>query len=207
MSLRVFLLSPAIVTGKRAQVLTRHSATFDLAVRLRAAGAPIGEVFSFMSGLYFRGKLTYAKAFSAPPSGLEGAYVITSAFGLVSPERVVTLDDLQAIADVPVDTEEPRYIEALSRDAKRLARAGRDWPVVLLGSIATAKYVDPLLEVFGERLVFPDSFVGRGDLSRGGLLLRAAKAGEELTYKPVGTSIRRGTRPPKLERLQVSKIE
>ena len=44
---------------------------------------------------------------------------------------------------------------------------------VLLGSVATDKYVGPLLDVFGDRLYFPATFAGRGDMSRGGLLLRA----------------------------------
>jgi hypothetical protein len=70
--------------------------------------------------------------------------------------------------------------------------------VVLLGSIATGKYVDTLLPVLGERLLFPREFIGRGDMSRGGLMLRAAKLGEELEYMPVAGAIRRGPRPAKL---------
>jgi len=70
--------------------------------------------------------------------------------------------------------------------------------IVLLGSVASDKYVDPLLGVFGERLVFPPSFVGRGDMSRGGLLLRCVRSGEELTYVPVKGAVRHGPRPPRL---------
>ena len=70
--------------------------------------------------------------------------------------------------------------------------------VVLLGSIATGKYLDLLAGPFGERLRFPSEFVGRGDMSRGGLLLRCVRAGAELTYVPVLGAIRTGTRPPKL---------
>ena len=69
---------------------------------------------------------------------------------------------------------------------------------MLLGSIATGKYVDPLLAVLGERLRFPADFVGRGDMSRGGLLLRCARAGTELTYVAVRDAARRGPRPPRL---------
>ena len=69
---------------------------------------------------------------------------------------------------------------------------------VLLGSIATNKYVDPLTQVFGERLLFPKDFIGRGDMSRGGLMLRHAAAGQELEYIPVATAVRHGKRPPKL---------
>jgi hypothetical protein len=64
--------------------------------------------------------------------------------------------------------------------------------------VATGKYVDVLLEVMGERLLFPVDFVGRGDMSRGGLLLRAAEQGRELHYEPVAGAVRRGRRPPRL---------
>ena len=77
-----------------------------------------------------------------------------------------------------------------------------DARIVLLGSIATGKYVDPLLTVFGERLLFPESFVGRGDMSRGGLLLRATREGTELEYASLAGSERHGRRPPKLVRLR-----
>ena len=61
---RVFLLSPASTAGKRCQQLLSKRAEFELAVRLRLEGASLGEVFSFLSALYFRGKLTYARAFA-----------------------------------------------------------------------------------------------------------------------------------------------
>jgi hypothetical protein len=35
-------------------------------------------------------------------------------------------------------------------------------------------------------------------MSRGGLLLRAADAGQELTYEPVAGAVRHGRRPPRL---------
>jgi hypothetical protein len=76
-----------------------------------------------------------------------------------------------------------------------------DCQIVLLGSIASGKYVDILGRVFGERLVFPADFVGRGDMSRGGLMLRRVREGRELDYTPVLTAVRRGPRPPKLPRL------
>jgi hypothetical protein len=58
--------------------------------------------------------------------------------------------------------------------------------------------VDVLLQIFGSRLTFPLAFVGRGDMSRGGLLLRSAAAGAELQYVPVLGTKRHGPRPPKL---------
>jgi hypothetical protein len=74
--------------------------------------------------------------------------------------------------------------------------------VVLLGSIATPKYVDPLLSVLGERLLFPRAFVGRGDMSRGGLCLRAAREGSELDYVAVASSERHGRRAERLAKLR-----
>ncbi len=70
--------------------------------------------------------------------------------------------------------------------------------MVLLGSIASQKYVAVLGAVFGSRLLFPRDFVGRGDMSRGGLLLRAARAGAELAYESVLGAERRGKLPPRL---------
>ena len=199
----VFLLSPARCDGRRAAILWSERAAFPLAVRLRETGAPIGEVFSFMSGLYFRGKLTYSRAFARSTTARSGAFVITPGRGLVPPEQVVTLEDLHEIAAVGVTVEEPRFREPLERDAVGLAAsmAGSD-RVVLLGSIATGKYVDVVESKLDGRLLFPSAFVGRGDMSRGGLLLRCVLEQRELEYVPVAGSIRRGTRPPRLEPLR-----
>ncbi len=180
----------------------REAASFDLAVRLRGEGAPLGELFAFMSGLYFRGKLAYSAAFAAPPEGLPGSLVITAGRGLLPPSTVIGLGELCAIAEVPVDLGELRYREALERDAVRLHQAaGPDSGIVLLGSIATPKYLDPLLDIFGSRLLFPAEFVGRGDMSRGGLMLRCARDRSELEYVPAVNAVRRGRRPPKLSKL------
>jgi hypothetical protein len=199
---RVFLLSPARCDGERAKVLLNPRATFPLAVRLREGeGAELGEVFSFLSGLYFRGKLTYARAFAHPPSGVPPALVITTDRGLMTPERRVTRDDLLDFAQLDIASGDARHRAPLRRDGEALARAiTARTLVVLLGSIATGKYVDTFLDVFGERLVFPLDFVGRGDMSRGGLLLRSARDGHELEYAPVAGAVRRGSRPPKLPR-------
>ena len=191
----IFLLSPARCDGRRAKVLLNPGATFPLAMRLREPeGAPIGEVFAFLSGLYFRGKLTYAGTF-APRS----TYVITTDRGLVTPHTRITRSDIEAFACVDLARAGEEFLTPFLRDAGRIARESPDARIVLLGSIATKKYVDPLLRVFGERLVFPKDFVGRGDMSRGGLLLRHVTAGTELDYTPVATAVRHGARPPKLE--------
>jgi hypothetical protein len=180
-------------------------ATFDLAVRLRGpGGATLGEVFSFMSGLYFRGKLAYARAFAVPPdpeSGMAGSgiFVITPTAGLRSPDTVVTREALRAFAGVDVSVDNPRYRRPLERSARALRdEIGPDCGVILLGSIASGKYVEILQSIFGERLLFPADFVGRGDMSRGGLMLRCASARDELRYVPVAGAVRHGARPPRL---------
>ena len=196
----VFLLSPASTSGERAAILLNERATFPLAVQIRSEpGAPLGEVFSFLSGLYFRGKLGYARAFGRPPAGLCGAFVVTPGEGLRDPAEPVTIGRLRAQAAVPVKPGERRYLAPLLRDANALAMlAGERCRIVLLGSIASARYVEPLLSVFGERLCFPPAFVGRGDMSRGGLLLRCVDEGRELDYAPLVGAVRHGPRPARL---------
>lgn len=208
----IFLLSPANCGGNRARIVMSDRATFDLAARLRSReGAPLGEVFSFLSGLYFRGKLTYSRTFARAPEGTEldagGVFVITPNAGLRSPDTPVTLSAIRAFAGVDVCVDNPKYRRPLERSARALAAEIGDSPVVLLGSIASPKYVDVLLSIFGDRLLFPQEFVGRGDMSRGGLLLRCAAAGEELTYVPVAGAIRHGVRPPKLDPATRVKLE
>jgi hypothetical protein len=201
---RLFLLSPAHCGGERARLVMHERARFDLAQRLRTApGVALGEVFSFLSGLYFRGKLAYAQAFARPPRGLPGVYVITPTDGMRLAEEPVTLDRLRRFAAVDIHAGDDRYRRPLLRDGLTLAKAiGSDCEVVLLGSVASSKYIDVLLPVFGEHLRFPVDFIGRGDMSRGGLLLRCARAGVELGYIPVSGAVRHGARPPRLEPLR-----
>jgi len=200
----VFLLSPANCNGRRAQQALSSAATFDVAARLRGGeGVPIGELFVFISGLYFRGKLAYARRFAMPPDTdnpviANGVHVITANAGLRSPETPVTADAVRAFARAVVDAENDAYRRPLEQSARALRSEIGDSQVVLLGSIATPKYVDVLLGVFGERLCFPVEFVGRGDMSRGGLLLRHAASGDELEYAVVAGAVRHGVRPPKL---------
>jgi hypothetical protein len=199
---QVFLLSPARCDGARARQLLHPAAAFDLAERLRGReGAPLGEVFSFLSALYFRGKLAYASAFAQRTASAPASWIITTDRGLLTPEHAVQRDDLIAFSQVDIGAGDERYVTPLFRDAERLAASiGTATRVVLLGSIATGKYADILMQVFEDRLVFPIEFVGRGDMSRGGLLLRHAREGRELEYQPVRGAIRRGKRPPKLGR-------
>lgn len=199
-STRVFLLSPARSNGQRAQMLRRPEARFELARQAQIGDAELGDVFSFCSGLYFRGKLTYAKRFAHPPTGLAGVQIITPSRGLLTPETRIHIADLEEFSTTEVSRTEPRFVEPMQAAARRIVAAGVP-EVVLLGSIATDKYVETLLPVFGDGLLFPSEFVGRGDMSRGGLLLRSAASGEELTYEPVITAIRTGRRAKKIAEL------
>ncbi len=191
---RIFLLSPAHCGGKRAEVLLRERAAFPLAVRLRSApGVTLGEAFGFLSGLYFRGKLAYAERFARPPAGAHGVQVITTDRGLLPDDEPVMVEDLRRFGTVDINQGHPAYRLPLERDTKVLSQL-ENVELVLLGSVATGKYVDVLLEIMGERLLFPTDFVGRGDMSRGALLLRAVRNEAELSYQPVAGAIRRGAR-------------
>lgn len=198
---RIFLLSPAYAGGQRARMIMSERAQFDLARRLRSDDHPtLGEVFTFLSGLYFRGKLTYANVFARPAPRTSGVLVITPNRGLVPAASPIGIEDLRDFGTVDIDEDDPRYRGPLERDVRKLARKlTADCEVVLLGSVATGKYVDILLTHFGKRLRFPAEFVGRGDMSRGGLLLRSAVDRIELDYISVAGAVRKGKRPPKLE--------
>ncbi|MBZ5677840.1 MAG: hypothetical protein LAP61_26635 [Acidobacteriia bacterium] len=200
---RVFLISPARIGGPRSNTLLRQEADFDLAIRLRNGSATLGEAYSFISGLYFRGKMAYVGAFAAPPVGAPPALIIVPGLGLVPPQTMFHAEQLRGTAGVPIKESNPAFTAPLLRDAAMLDRqGGPDCQYVLLGSIATAKYTDPLLQVFGERLLFPSEFVGRGDMSRGGLVLRCAQSGNELSYVCVRGATVQGRRPEKLSPLR-----
>jgi len=180
---RVFLLSPANAAGKRAQLLLREEAMFGLAQRLRNGGLALGEAFSFISGLYFRGKLAYASTFANPPDGAPGVLVITACGGLMSPDALITQSDLCKISAALVDASEPRYRIPLERDARRLHKQlGKNSEVVLLGSVATPKYVEPLLAIFGDKLVFSRGLcrTWRHEPGRADAAMRARASGTNL---------------------------
>jgi hypothetical protein len=181
---RVFFLSPAHSGGKRAAMLIRPGATFELARQVQIGAARLGDVFAFCSGLYFRGKLTYANRFAGPPNDFSKVLVITSSRGLVAPETFIGIRDLSEFSEIPVHPKEPRFTDPLKRSIEQMA-ALTSCEVVLLGSVATGKYIDTLLPILGERLLFPSDFAGRGDMSRGALLLRSAAEGKELPYVPI----------------------
>ncbi len=177
---RLFLLSPANVNGPRAKQFTSPRAKFDAARMYQSPeGVPIALAFAFMSSLYFRGKIAYALQFG----GVEGTRIITPGFGLVPPDWRLTQERMKTMAKIDVDAAVAKYRKPLERDAKELAASlAGDAQVVLLGSVASGKYVDVLWPILGEKLRFPAAFAGLGDMSRGGLLLRAARANKELDY-------------------------
>jgi hypothetical protein len=202
---RIFLLSPANCGGRRAGQLLSPRAESALARQLRSReGAPLGDLFSFVSGLYFRGKLAYARRFAAPPDRgnaviADGVHIITPSAGLRAPDTLVTARAFCAFGNADVHPDNSRYRRPLERSARLLdAEIGPDCEVVLLGSIASPKYVPVLLKMFGDRLTFPVDFVGRGDMSRGGLLLRKVREGRELEYARCAGAVLHGARPPRL---------
>ena len=203
---RVFLLSPANCRGTRGKQASSPRATFAVAEQLRSPeGVELGDLFAFVSGLYFRGKLTYARRFAQPPDPTDrivagGVLVITPNAGLRAADVAVTADSIRGFAGESIDLANARYRRPLEHGARALFDSiGPECDVVLLGSIASGKYVEVLLPIFGDRLVFPPAFVGRGDMSRGGLMLRCVESGVELDYAPVAGAMRQGRRPPRLE--------
>src|SRR5579859_641450 len=160
MSSKVFLLSPANMSGLRARQLTSPRAKFDAARLYQSPeGVPIAIAYAFMSALYFRGKIAYALQF-APTSDI---FVIAPGFGLVTPDWRITAERMRVLAKTEVDVRKRNYRKPLERSALELAeRLDEDSQVVLLGSVASGKYVDILRPVFGERLVFPAMFAGLG---------------------------------------------
>lgn len=170
---RTFLLSPANLGGVRGRRVLSGASRFDF-----SGGVPLGEVFTYISGLYFRGKLQYAQNFGVP-------LVITAGSGLMPADSLIGMDQLTRMSTVPIDASEALYREPLERDACAIDTSSE---IVLLGSLATPKYIEPLLRIFGTRLLIPAVFVGLGDMSRGGLMLQCVRSGRELAYVPAITA-------------------
>jgi hypothetical protein len=189
----VFLLSPANLAGQRARVLMNPAAQFPLARRLREEGVTLADAFSFVSGLYFRGKVAYARRFGQAPAEMPAGLVMTAGGGLCPLDERITVERLRRWAAVSIHHANPHFTAPMIRHACELLEAyGERARFVLLGSVATQKYVTPLLEVFGDRLLFPGDFAGRGDMSRGALLLRAVEADRELAYAEVESALQDG---------------
>jgi hypothetical protein len=187
---RLFLLSPADCGAKRARILARPEASFPLARALQRGEAGLGDVFSFLSGLYFRGKLAYAQCF-----GNVAPLVITPADGLWHPQRRVDAARLARWAATAIELTNQAYTAPLRADAERIAASMPSAAtVVLLGSLATPKYLDILAPIFAERLLVPQPLIGLGDMSRGAVLLRAVRSGRELDYLAASALPRRRAR-------------
>ena len=195
---RVFLLSPANCNGPRAKIVLSPRATFDLAVRLRSdGGVALGEVFAFVSGLYFKGKLAYALTFARPPEpgapiAGSGVLVITPNAGLRPAETRVTGDALHGFAGVDIAANDPRYrapllASARARRGNRRRVRGRAARQHRVGEVR--RHPDGGLR---RAPAFPIDFVGRGDMSRGGLMLRAARE-----RRGADLCARRRRRPPR----------
>jgi hypothetical protein len=173
-------------------MLISPTANFELAQRLRGTGITLGEAFSFMSSLYFRGKLAYAATFSQNAAAFPGTLIITSSRGLLQPETIVKLRELEEISSERILADNPRYRDPLERDLRLLSDSmGSRYRAVLLGSIATKKYIPLLLEVLGDRLVVPRAFIGLGNMQRGALLLQCSRNGCELEYVRVAEVVSR----------------
>ncbi len=127
--------------------------------------------------------------------GGSGIFVITSGYGLVPPDWRITEERMKRMRRIDIDVDARSYAKPLRDHAQLIARAldqeGGDAQVVLLGSVATGKYVDVLLPILGNRLRFPSAFAGLGDMARGGLMLRAARAGTELDYVTLDSNRKR----------------
>ena len=187
---RVFLISPANCNGVRAGWILRPKGRSELAKRLRSPeGASLGEVFSFFSALYFRGKLAYARSFARPPTQKTGVLIITPTAGLLPDGAMIRLPRLREFSRLPINVKNRRYRSSLQRAVRQLAlEIGPDCEAVLLGSIATGKYLDILKQALGDQLRVPAEFVGLGDMSRGALLLRCVKEQRELNYISVAAA-------------------
>jgi hypothetical protein len=183
---KIFLLSPANTIGVRAKQLISPNADFEAARLYRSPeGVPIAMAFAFMSSLYFRGKIGYAMHFAESQAAVvkQGVFVITAGFGLVAPDWRLTPERMTLMARTPIDAGNRNYQNPLERDAVALAaNLENDAQVILLGSVASGKYIDILQPIFQARLRFPAAFAGLGDMSRGGLMLRAVRANRELEY-------------------------
>jgi hypothetical protein len=179
-----FLLSPAHLGGARAARLTSLDARFAVAQSYRDGTLSIGEAFSWISALYFRAKLRYARHFGARHGG-GPAQVIAPGFGLVAEDWLLSGERFTRLCQVPVDTQDRRFRQPLEAACAGLARSlDRDDRIVFLGGLAGDRYLAVLAPALGPRLFVPIDFVGRGQMQRGSLLLQAIAENRELAYSP-----------------------
>ena len=194
MRYRMFLLSPAYEGGWRARLLLKDDADFPLARRFREGTlVTLGEAFTFLSGLYFRGKLEYATRFARPPQRRPGVWIITPNRGLLPADQTISPQELAQLGAADVAPRDARYRIPLERDALVMG-TNSETDFVLLGSVASDRYAELLVSVLGTRLLYPVDFVDRGDMNRGALMLGAARSGKELQYQSLAVTVRRASR-------------
>ena len=197
---------PTAAAGARQQVLSPQAA---FAARrgscARAQGAPLGDVFTFVSGLYFRGKLAYARRFASPPEprirrrlGRARHHAERRA---PQPETPVTRRRAARLRRRRRRSRPTRATGGRSSGARArwLREIGADCEVVLLGSIASPKYVDVLLDDLRRAPAVPDRFrrPRRHEPRRPAAAQARARASSS-TYAPMAGAVRHGARPPKL---------
>lgn len=183
--MNIFLLSPANLSGTRARQMISPRAMSAAGIAYRSPeGVRIADAFTFMSALYFRGKHAYAREFAKPHPGIgETAFVIAPGYGLVSLDWRLDKEKMKRLARTKIDVRSRAYTTPLRRCCRELeAKLSAGDIVVLLGSVASGKYVDVLEPIFGPRLRFPKIFAGMGDMQRGSVMLKAAAAKLELEY-------------------------
>jgi hypothetical protein len=179
----IFLLSPADASGRRGQMLLSQKSQFELAHRLRTKGITLGEAYSFMSSLYFRGKLAYATAFASQIHNLLSIQIITPSRGLLPPRTTLSLADFLDLGVERILEKNPRYRDPLERDLRKLSESlGEDGKVIFLGSLGTKRYIPLLKEILGHRILVPRDFLGMGNMRRGAVLLRCVREHCQLTY-------------------------
>ena len=112
--------------------------------------------------------------------------MITPNRGLLAPSVRMTLDDLARLAKTDIDPCAEEFRKPLQQDAKALAEAlGPRGQPVLLGSIATPKYVDVLLVSLSAGASFPGRIRWSGRHEPWGSLA-------SLCGRPLGTRLRAG---------------
>lgn len=178
----LFLLSPANLGGERARLLTSAQARFPAAARYRQGGLTIGEAFAWISSLYFRAKLHYARRFGSLATG-SAVLVIAPGFGLVPEDWPLSSDRWRRLRRVPVDPRRPAFRRPLATACDELRqRLSADDRIVFLGGLSAERYLSVLGPALGPHLLIPRDFVSRGQMQRGSLLLRAIRDDEELVY-------------------------
>jgi hypothetical protein len=193
----IFLLSPADASGRRGQMLLNPKSQFELAQRLRTSGITLGEAYSFMSSLYFRGKLSYAATFANQTHDQPSIQIITPTRGLLSPHTTLNLSDLSDLGLERILEKNPRYRDPLERDLRKLSESlGTEGKVIFLGSLGTKRYIPLLKEILGNRILVPRDFLGMGNMKRGAVLLRCVREHRQLSYVTLADT--EVTRKPKL---------